>query len=615
MTGGRDMDDRRSEDQQCPVAVTPPGPPAAPDLQAEVRRLRAENATLVRLNRLQGRFVAMASHEFKTPLTSITAYTDALLAHADDPDFDRGPQFLAVIRDESARLLRMVNRILDFSRMEYGSRLLERQPVNLAEHARQMLQALEAQAAGRHPSLALVAEPGRLVAEVDADLVRQVVVNLVGNAVKYTPAGGRIEVTVAEAAAYVTVAVADTGPGIPEGDLRRIFRAFYRAEATTAGETGTGLGLSIVRHIVSLHGGHVDVATRPGGGSVFTFGLPKLVGTTADSAPAPVAHPDVLRALVLALADHAASRTVVLLLTASGGALRPAAWTGIEDEQRMVQLVPAPRSDEPGDGAALAADLGLGPVGMGPWLMAPLGDGRAGWILVGRRVGGRAYAPRDLAQAGVLGRIAAQALRGGADDPGRTVEALRLLLQMRRGGIPTATPETQDLVAALAAALGMDGADTARLQDAAALHDAGMARVDDEILNGESDLDWDARDEVDRHVQLGLDLLAPLLGDPATAAIIRHHHERWDGGGHPDGLAGGAIPLGARALAVIDAWASLTSDRPYRSGLDGGAALREITACAGSQFDPAVVAALAPLVTAPAPIPDRSVPADMAPGV
>ena len=586
------------------LAATP-DLPEAPDtaaLQAEVRRLRAENATLVRLNRLQGRFVAMASHEFKTPLTSITAYTDAMLAHGDDPAFDRGPQFLAVVREEAARLLRMVNRILDFSRMEYGSRLLDRRPTDLAGLTATTLRTLEASAAAKRQRLTLTAAADLPPAEVDADLVRQVIVNLVGNAIKYTPAGGRIEVTVAEAAAFVSVEVADDGPGVPADELRRIFREFYRAEGAAAGETGTGLGLSIVQHIVSLHGGHVSVRRRERAGTAFAFAVPKEVTTPADDSTHPAGHPGVLRALVRLLVEHADSRAAVLLLPAAGGALQPAAWTGLPTTLRLPELVPLP----PGSGQGLPEALGLGGSGNPAWLAAPLGDGSRGWLILGRRCAAGGYGARDRAQIEVLGRIGAQALKGGAEDPGRTVEALRLLLHIRRRGIPTATPEALELAAALAAGLGLGPTEARRLQDAAALHDAGMARVDDEILHGEGDLDWDARDEIDRHVQLGLDLLAPLLADAATADLIRHHHERFDGGGHPDGLAGSAIPLGARALAVLDAWCSLTRERPYRSGLGPRAALAEIERCVGSQFDPAVVAAFAAVVAAGGTQPEPS---------
>ena len=589
---------QRSTEAPAAWPRTPDAPdtPDAAALQAELRRLRAENATLVRLNRLQGRFVAMASHEFKTPLTSITAYTDAMLTHADDPDFDRGPQFLAVVREEAARLLRMVNRILDFSRMEYGSRLLDRRPTDLAELTANTLRTLEASAAAKRQRLTLTAAPDLPPAEVDADLVRQVVVNLVGNAIKYTPAGGRIDVAVAEAAAFVSVEVADDGPGVPAEELRRIFREFYRAEGAAAGESGTGLGLSIVQHIVSLHGGHVSVRRRERSGTVFAFAVPKAVTTPADEAAHPLGHPGVLRALVRLLVEHADSRAAVLLLPAAGGALQPAAWTGLPATLRLPELVPLPSTAGAAGASGLPDALGLGSEEDGAWLAAPLGDGTRGWVVLGRRCCGGGYGHRDRAQIEVLGRIGTQALKGGAEDPGRTVEALRLLLHIRRRGIPTATPEALDLAAALGAGLGLAPGETRRLQDAAALHDAGMARVDDEILHGQGDLDWDARDEIDRHVQLGLDLLAPLLADEATVDLIRHHHERFDGGGHPDGLAGTAIPLGARALAVIDAWYSLTRERPYRAGLAPQAALAEIRRCTGSQFDPTVVAAFAAVV-------------------
>ena len=110
------------------------------------------------------------------------------------------------------------------------------------------------------------------------------------------------------------------------------------------------------------------------------------------------------------------------------------------------------------------------------------------------------------------------------------------------------------------------------------------------------DLRPEEQEEIDRHVELGLDLLAPLLDEPRTAAMIRHHHERWDGQGHPDGLAGCDIPAGARVLAVVDAWFALTRGRPYRPGRDARTALAEIRRCSGTQFDPEAVDRLEDLV-------------------
>jgi len=227
----------------------------------------------------------------------------------------------------------------------------------------------------------------------------------------------------------------------------------------------------------------------------------------------------------------------------------------------------------------------------GDFMCAPLGVGEAalGIVITGRRQQTGPYDVADLAQLNILADVTRAALYSMNTSVGRTAEAVRLLLRIRRTGVPTSTSEALALLAALARRMGVGESGTRRLQYAAALHDAGMGRVEEEIVMGGAKLDVDQRDEVDRHVEQGVDLMAPLLPDEATTDIIRYHHERFDGKGYPAGLAGEKIPLGSRLLAVIDAWFSLTRPRPFRSGLEPVAALAEIESHAGSQFDPRVV--------------------------
>jgi len=581
--------DRHTIDSSNPVPAETSG--ELERMRADVRRLRAENRTLLRLNRLQGRFVAMASHEFKTPLTSITAYTDALLVNLDDQGFDRAPQFLGVIRDESARLLRMVNRILDFSRLEYGSRLLERTLTDLGELVSETMGSLEPLLVEKHQHLELAVTEGLPLADIDADLIRQVLVNLGGNAVKYTPAGGRIGVVVRETPTGLAVTVEDDGPGIPAEKLQSIFGEFYRAEETTSGETGTGLGLSIVRHIVRLHGGQVEARRRRPRGSSFTFSVPKEISLLAGAAD----HDEsVLRNLIRLVAGHTGAKAAVLLTADVAGSLAPAAAMGLPGG---LPGFPAATGDVPVDAEQWLVAV-AGSERTGAWRLVPL---QKGALLLGRRRGGGSWLADDDLQVAVLARVADLVLAESGNEPARTAEALRVLHQIHRRGVPTATPSALALAASLGRRLGLDDDATDHLLYAAALHDAGMARVDDEILLGGGELGWDERDEIDRHVELGLDLLAPLLPETEVVSIVRHHHERADGSGHPDGLAGPGIPLGARVLAVVDAWCSLTSDRPYRAGLTPEAALAEIRRCAGTQFDPAVVAALAAETERPEP--------------
>ncbi len=582
-------------------------------LQSEVVRLAGENHALGRLNRLQGRFVGMASHDFKAPLTAITAYTEVLLGQPGNEAFPQSVEFLGVIRSEAARLLRMVDRILDFTRLEFGPQLMTLAPVVLTDLVHEAVRALAPVAASRRLQVAVEA-PERLPrAEVDADLIRQVIVNLLGNAVKYTPPGGHVRIVLAEEESSVAVSVQDDGPGIPSEDIRRIFREFYRAEGAAQHAEGAGLGLSIARHIVQLHGGHIEARRLPEGGSEFRFLVPKELGETAglpavtglDVAPEKASQ--VVSVVLRAIGELTGSPSVLLMLADGHGALVPVGSMGLPGGARRPQPVIMTGGWRSFllDGHAqpdLPASIGESQAGLfdadGSRLYCPLLDGEepVGLVVAGRRAGEAAFGEPERQQLEVLARIVATALHRLEGQETRVLEALQVLLQARRTGIPTSTPEALHLTARLARALGFAAADTRRLLYAATLHDAGMARVEDEIVLGAAPLSWDERDEVDRHVEQGCELVAPLVHDATVRGFIRHHHERYDGTGHPDGLAGGDIPLGARVLAVIDAWFSLTKDRPYRRGLDKAAALAEIRRNAGTQFDAGVVETFAALV-------------------
>jgi signal transduction histidine kinase len=591
-------------------------------LGVEMRQLSNEKKALSRLNRLQGRFVGMATHEFKTPLTSITAYTDALLGLVDDGQLPHVSEFLGVIRTEAGRLLRMVNRILDFSRMEYGSRLLGGTPHDLGPLVKETIQALAPTMAAKKLTHSLECEKHLPRANVDADLIRQVLVNLIGNAVKFTPDGGHITVTLAETESSVEVRIADTGPGIPQHDIHRIFREFYRSRETASQQEGTGLGLTIVRHIINLHGGHVEARQGLAGGSVFTFRVPKEVHELGELPAHFTAKVDekearLLVAAVLQLvAEMGRAKSVVLMLLDQNDKLVPVAALGRKANQSFSGAL----DHTSGWGELLEGqevhlaeyypnlDLSCCPVGQSEphsTMLAPFwSSGKpCGCMVVQRPAKGQKFQSHEMAQLEVLARIAGTALvplnsqrsedreYSGSVQVEKVIEAVRTLLQIGRNGVPTASVESLHLLGQLACQMDFPASETRDLKYAAALHDAGMARVEDEILLGETELSFDERDEVDRHVEQGVDLMSPLLPCPKVAEMIRHHHERFDGSGYPEGLQGEEIPLGSRLLAVIDAWFSLTCGRPFRVGLSADKAIREIRENAGSQFDPAVVAA------------------------
>jgi two-component system phosphate regulon sensor histidine kinase PhoR len=218
--------------------------------------------------------VANVSHELKTPLTSILGYAETLLdGGLDDTEHRRA--FVATIEEQATRLKAIVDDLLVLSELERPDAALVRAPMDLARSARAVTEALVPRAKKDGLGLACDAPAEEIVVLGERVRLEQLLFNLLDNALKYTEKGG-VTVRLWCADDEVLLVVEDTGPGIPEAALPRIFERFYRVDAARSREIpGTGLGLSIVRHIVELHGGSVEARNRPGGGSAFTVRLPR----------------------------------------------------------------------------------------------------------------------------------------------------------------------------------------------------------------------------------------------------------------------------------------------------------------------------------------------------
>jgi heavy metal sensor kinase len=239
----------------------------------EVSRLaHSFNALLDRLQRafeLQRRFVADASHELRTPLTTIRGNVEVLLLDPDLPPAVR--ESLRHVSGETARLSRLVTNLLLLARADAGRGEPARRVVDL--HALALETVQQARAAAGEVAVRLGREDQATVLG-DADQLRQVLLNLLDNAIKYTPAGGEVSVSVYPEGPWAKLEVRDTGVGIAPEDLDRIFDRFYRAERRPHGASGSGLGLSIVSWVVGAHSGRIDVHSAVGQGSVFTVSLP-----------------------------------------------------------------------------------------------------------------------------------------------------------------------------------------------------------------------------------------------------------------------------------------------------------------------------------------------------
>jgi two-component system, OmpR family, phosphate regulon sensor histidine kinase PhoR len=229
---------------------------------------------LRRLERIRQDFVANVSHEFKTPLTAIQGFAETLLGGALN-DVKNNRRFLEIIRDHAVRLARLTDDLLRLARIEAGKLELDFQPVPLAELLESCAATSLLKARQKQLSLQIACPPGLPSVLGDASLLREVLQNLLDNAVQYTPPGGRIQVSAAVHDGEAILTVADTGVGIPLAEQERIFERFYRVDAARSREVGgTGLGLSISKHIVEAHGGRIWVESDIGRGSQFHFSIP-----------------------------------------------------------------------------------------------------------------------------------------------------------------------------------------------------------------------------------------------------------------------------------------------------------------------------------------------------
>ncbi|HLJ61255.1 MAG TPA: ATP-binding protein [bacterium] len=223
--------------------------------------------------RLRRELTANVSHELRTPLTSIKGFAETLLGGA-MADEDTCRRFLTIIDNEASRLMKLVDDLMDLSRLESRAVAMEPAPVRLDHLVGEAIGRMRPQADRHHVTL----RPAALAPEVvmaDRDRILQVLTNLLDNAIKFTPEGGAVEVSIHPDNGGAAFTIADSGRGIPEEHLPRIFERFYRVERSRSREEGgTGLGLAIAKHIVDAHGGRITAQSRPGGGSVFTVVLP-----------------------------------------------------------------------------------------------------------------------------------------------------------------------------------------------------------------------------------------------------------------------------------------------------------------------------------------------------
>lgn len=240
------------------------------------KELERRNREVERADKLKSEFLASMSHELRTPLHTIIGFSELLAEEIQGPLNEKQRRFVSHIHRDSKHLLELINDILDLSKIESGRVELHAEIFDGGAELKEVLDSIGPSAASKGIHLHASVE-GSALLNADKMRFKEVLLNLLSNALKFTPSGGRITVAMENGneSGYYRVSVEDTGIGIPAGEHESIFDKFHQVGSTTKGvKEGTGLGLTITRHIVELHGGTIWVESEPGKGSRFTFTMP-----------------------------------------------------------------------------------------------------------------------------------------------------------------------------------------------------------------------------------------------------------------------------------------------------------------------------------------------------
>lgn len=236
------------------------------------------------LERMKNEFISNVSHELRTPITSIKSYVDTICTHGDKLEPDIYKEFMQIIDSEADRLMNLVNEVLELSKLEEADKEMEMDAQDLRPAAEYTVRALGMMAKDKGIDLVFSADDPIPLVHMNRESIERAIINLLTNAIKYTPKGGKIILSINNCpdTKQVRVAIKDNGIGIPEECLEHIFDRFYRVEQKVHTIKGTGLGLTIVKNIIEKHGGEVQAQSEIGLGSTFLFLLPAIDGASAE---------------------------------------------------------------------------------------------------------------------------------------------------------------------------------------------------------------------------------------------------------------------------------------------------------------------------------------------
>jgi len=582
-------------------------------------KLKQYAEKLAGLNKMKSNFVATISHEFRTPLTSIKAYCETLLKNAESIDRGIMKEFLIVIEEESNRLMALIEDILDFSQMESGAVRFERTSCNMNEIVTVAANELEKNFEAKRLTLHTRLPETEVKVRAERDLMKQLVINLLHNASKFTPEGGHVWVDVEDEVVSARIVVEDNGIGIPDDQLEQIFDHFHQADgSSTRRHGGTGIGLAICKNIVEWHDGRIWVENVAGRGARFVVVIPKkqaVVRSEVLTDYVSTRRFEVERYMELVVELIAellnVKRASLMMIDPQQGELRIESAIGLDEDvveharvrigESVSGIVAQENSaylvqDVLHDRRTREATAGRHYESKS-FLSVPIRrDGRViGVINVTEPVGREVLNEEDHALLELFADRVVLALDALSRFKERSREfedvrsTFKSILDAKRY-IDTHNAEALSIVVRdVAERLGMTPEESATLRYTFHVYDLGMPRVGNNIINQPRLLTREDRFNVEQHTIVGTDMLKPIEFIPRVRDAVLCHHENYDGSGYPGKLSGDEIPLDARIIRVADTFRALVSHRPYQKQYSLGEATEVLRHQAGVLFDPRVV--------------------------
>jgi len=590
------------------------------ELEEHTRQVEQAAERMREVNELKSNFVSTVSHELRTPLTSIKAYVETLLENIGARNEVMQREFLQIIDGETDRLARLIDAILDLSQLESGTFKIRKEVFDVGEVIGEVVDVLRSVADRRGIGLNVDVPERGVLLEADRDLIKQVIINLAGNAVKFTEQGGDVSLSARQNGAAVKVIVKDTGVGIPKKQLSKIFDRFYQVDGSAARQFGgAGLGLTICKSIVEWHGGTIEVESEEREGSKFVVTFPQKA--VESKAVANVQENDdrtsesIAKLTVEMIAEVMNAKTAsLMLLDEELQELKITAALGLEDQIvkntsiRVGESISGwvAKHGKPLLIGNIEEDERFGKVSHPQYETKSLLSVPVMWdneiigvLNINNKVSCLPFTTDDSVLLSCLAdRVGLvcknlesyKATRRTAENTGDALKAL--ITNMRRNRLKLCSGAFVSYAVEVARRMGMARDELGVMAYVASIHDVGMVRIGRRLVESSCRFGDKEMELLRRHPEEGIEIVRPIEFMEQVYELILCHHERVDGTGYPRGLRSSQIPLGSRILAVVDAYESMRMGRPYREPLAEEEAIEELKRCAGAQFDEEVVGAL-----------------------